>query len=35
LLVWRNGTEAEFAIFGTRNTLKRDEQLARKVVGKL
>lgn len=35
LLVWRNGTEAEFAIFGASNTLKRDEQLARKVVGKL
>jgi hypothetical protein len=35
LLVWRNGTEAAFSIYGTRNTLTRDEQLARKVVGKL
>lgn len=35
LLVWRNGTEAAFSIVGIGNSLKRDEQLARKVVGRL
>jgi hypothetical protein len=35
LLVWRNGTEAEFAIFGAPNKLERDERLARKVAVKL
>ena len=33
LLVWKNGTEATFAIFGDGKGLKLEEQLARTVVG--
>jgi len=35
LLFWKDGTEATFAIFGASKPLKLEEQLARKVVGKL
>ncbi len=35
LLVWKNGTEASFSIFGAGAPLRAEERLAKKVVGKL
>ena len=35
LLVWKNGTEASFSIFGAGAPLRAEERLAKKVVAKL